>query len=98
MASELTALINQRDEARAALEKMDDAIAEHQSPGALEQRELARGEYIVAFFRGMPPDAPIWSDIAKLAERSGEAWLFNPDEIQSDRELAAMHAKQASQS
>ena len=98
MASNLTTLIKQRDEASAALKKMDDVIAEHQSPAALEQRELARGEYIVEYFHGVRPDASIWSDIAKLAEKSGEAWLFNPDEIRGDRELAKMHAKQASQS
>ena len=98
MASDLELLIKQRDEARAALEKMDEAIAQYESREAWEQRELARAEYEHRQLQKVDVDNEYWQRVAAIAEPNGEAWLFTADVLQRDRELAEKYAEQAAQS
>ena len=95
MASDLELLIKQRDEARAAVEKMDAAITKHESPAELEQRELARAEYLFELFRGVALDHAVWDELAGLARPNGEEWLFERAALKHDRELRQEHAAQA---
>ena len=98
MASDLDLLIKQRDEARAAVRKIDDAIAEYESREAWEQRDIARAEHEHRYLQQVPVDDEFWRRLAARAKAAGEAWLFTADVLQRDRELAEQYTEQATRS
>ena len=98
MASDLDLLIKQRDEARAAVRKIDDAIAEYESREAWEQRDIARAEHEHRYLQSLPIDNQVWGHLASCAEAAGEAWLFTADVLQRDRELAEQYSEQETRS
>ena len=98
MASDLKQLIKQRDDARAAVEKIDEAIKKYESREAWEQRDIARTEYEHRYLQTVHLGTDFWQGVAALAEPAGEAWLFTADVMQHDRELATKYTEQPAQS
>ena len=92
MADEIAALVKARDAAAAHLEQVEEELAKYDSPEALEQRDLARQEFEHRHLQLVPSDDKFWQLVAKLAEPTGEAWLFEAKVMERDRELAQMHA------
>ena len=97
MADEIAALIKERDAAAAHLEQVKEELAKYESPEELEQRDLARQEYEHQYLGTLSVEIEFWRPVAALAEPNGEAWLFEAEVMQRDRQLAKKHVSSKEQ-